>query len=108
MTFKNFPLIFTVFLSYFYRNIFPTICQVLFGVGSKGEVRVAAAETLRALQLVLLPSPTSPVNEKRKEKDREKDKEKGNENSDKDKLLWTWCKDTSQQEEIKRLTTVSF
>jgi hypothetical protein len=110
------------------RNIFPTICQVLFGSGSKGEVRVAAAETLRVLQHVMLSSNMPSFCKMRdslseKCKDRETGKfasekirdkynsklhsEKNKENDSESKLLWTWCRDTGQQEEIKRLTANS-
>lgn len=110
------------------RNIFPTICQVLFGSGSKGEVRVAAAEALRVLQQVMLSSNLSTfcrkrdsLSEKCKDRDtgkvaieKNRDKyncrlysEKNKENDSESKLLWTWCRDTGQQEEIKRLTANS-
>ena len=90
---------------------------MLFGAGTKGEVRVAAAETLRALQFVLLPpsNHNSPMSERRKGSDSSSSSGSSGSGSgsseskekERDKLLWTWCKDVSQQEEIKRLTTVS-
>ena len=87
---------------------------MLFGAGTKGEVRVAAAETLRALQFVLLPpsNHNSPMSDRRKGSDSSSSSGSGSGSSEskekeRDKLLWTWCKDVSQQEEIKRLTTVS-
>ena len=89
---------------------------MLFGAGTKGEVRVAAAETLRALQFVLLPpsNHNSPMSDKRKGSDSSSSSGSGSgsgssesKEKERDKLLWTWCKDVSQQEEIKRLTTVS-
>ena len=87
---------------------------MLFGAGTKGEVRVAAAETLRALQFVLLPpsNHNSPMSDRRKGSDSSSGSGSGSGSSEskekeRDKLLWTWCKDVSQQEEIKRLTTVS-
>lgn len=85
---------------------------MLFGAGTKGEVRVAAAETLRALQFVLLPpsNHNSPMSDRRKGSDSSSSSGSGSSESkekERDKLLWTWCKDVSQQEEIKRLTTVS-
>jgi hypothetical protein len=91
-------------------------------------VRVAAAETLRVLQQVMLSSNIPSFGKKRdslseKCKDRETGKfgseknrdkqnsklfsEKNKENDSESKLLWTWCRDTGQQEEIKRLTANS-
>jgi hypothetical protein len=56
------------------RIIFPTICQCLFAAASKGEIKVAAGDTLKALQ--------------RYTSDR----------------IWQWVDAPLQQEEIKRLT----
>jgi hypothetical protein len=83
------------------RHIFPSITAVLFGQTSgsvagtgaagqsasttgavKAEVRVAAAEALKALQQIALRCP-------------QRDK------------LWTWVTDYKQQEEIKRITSVT-
>jgi hypothetical protein len=68
---------------YIKRVIFPACCQCLFGAGNKGDVRVAAGESIRTLQRYMLNT----------------DKESNN-----DRHVWTWLKDIGQQEEIKRLT----
>ena len=97
---------------------------MLFGAASKGEVRVAAAETLRALQQVMLSSPTSSfekkknpvISEKYRDKESEKSRDRYNsklyiekvkDNDCENKVLWTWCRDTAHQEEIRRLTANS-
>ena len=63
------------------KTVFPALCGVLLGAGTKGEVRGAAAETLRALQRLLLKEGRRPEN-----------------------MVWTWVQDPSKQEELKRLT----
>ena len=93
-------------------------------------MRLAATETLRSLQQALVTSSnssSSPVNiiDKKKEIMSEKNKnvtdrlfsEKSRDkhsyqslvdkNDGESNLLWTWCRDQSQQEEIKRLTANS-
>lgn len=87
-------------------------------------MRVAAAETLRALQQVMLSSPTSSFEKKKdfisseKFRDKESEKvrdrynsklyiEKVKDNDCENKVLWTWCRDTAHQEEIRRLTANS-
>lgn len=87
-------------------------------------MRVAAAETLRALQQVMLSSPASSFEKKNdlvsseKFRDKESEKvrdrynsklyiEKVKDNDCENKVLWTWCRDTAHQEEIRRLTANS-
>lgn len=87
-------------------------------------MRVAAAETLRALQQVMLSTPTSSFDKKKehvtseKFRDKESEKtrdrynsklyiEKVKDNDCENKILWTWCRDTAHQEEIRRLTANS-
>lgn len=57
------------------KNIFPTVCQALFATGTKGDVRVAAADALKALQNCC------PMGER----------------------VWSWVSDHSQQEELKKI-----
>ena len=57
------------------RHIFPTISQTIFAAGTKGDVRVAAAEALKALQHCC------PMGES----------------------VWAWETDTSKQEELRRM-----
>lgn len=93
-------------------------------------MRLAATETLRALQQALMSVCVSSsmttfdkkkesvsVSEKIKngsdrlssEKSRDKSSYRlhGDKNDSESSLLWTWCRDISQQEEIKRLTANS-
>jgi hypothetical protein len=63
------------------KSLFPALCGVLLGAGVKGEVRGAAADTLRALQRVLLKEGKQPEN-----------------------MVWTWVQEPAKQEEMKRLT----
>lgn len=55
--------------------VFPAICQCLFAASSKGEIKVAAGEALKALQ-----------------------------RSSAEATVWQWVDEKSQQDEIRRLS----
>jgi hypothetical protein len=70
---------------------------VIFATATKGEVRTAAVETLRAVQQALLSSTGDRV----KSRSRAVSGDHGYES---DRLMYTWIQDPARQDEIRKLT----
>lgn len=66
------------------KHVFSAVCQALFGVGVKAEIRVAASETLKCLSKMLIAYGSVDSNPN----------------------IWQWVDDHSKQDEIKRLIIV--